>query len=91
MTRVVTRHGQLVSLTVREFELLEYLMRHEGLPVSRETLVRDVWCERERTPSLDNLIDVHILRLRRKIDSDGSSPLLHTVQGVGFMVREGEH
>jgi DNA-binding response OmpR family regulator len=65
-------------------------MRHHGQVVSRETLARDVWKETARTTPLDNVIDVHIARLRRKVDFDGVVKLIHTVRGVGFMVREGE-
>jgi DNA-binding response OmpR family regulator len=90
ITRKVTRGGRAVELTVREFELLEYLMRHHGQVVSREALARDVWKETQRTTPLDNVIDVHIARLRRKIDVDGVVKLIHTVRGVGFMLREGE-
>jgi DNA-binding response OmpR family regulator len=90
ITRRVTRGGRPVELTVREFELLEFLMRHHGQVVSRETLARDVWKETARTTPLDNVIDVHIARLRRKVDFDGVVKLIHTVRGVGFMVREGE-
>ena len=90
VTRKVTRAGEPVELTVREFELLEYLMRHEGQVVSRGTLGRDVWKETARTTPLDNVIDVHIARLRRKVDLDHLAKLIHTVRGVGFMLREGE-
>jgi len=90
ITRKVTRAGQGVELTVREFELLEYLARHHGQVVSRETLARDVWKETSRTTPLDNVIDVHIARLRRKIDHEHPVKLIHTVRGVGFMLREGE-
>jgi two-component system copper resistance phosphate regulon response regulator CusR len=90
ITRKVTRGGQPVELTVREFELLEYLMRYEGQVVSRETLARDVWKETARTTPLDNVIDVHIARLRRKVDLDRPMKLIHTVRGVGFLLREGE-
>jgi DNA-binding response OmpR family regulator len=90
ITRKVTRSGHPVDLTVREFELLEYLMRYEGQVVSRETLARDVWKETARTTPLDNVIDVHIARLRRKVDVDRPLKLIHTVRGVGFMLREGE-
>ena len=90
ITRKVIRAGQPVELTVREFELLEYLMRYEGQVVSRETLARDVWKETARTTPLDNVIDVHIARLRRKVDVDRPVRLIHTVRGVGFMLREGE-
>ena len=90
VTRKVTRNTQLVELTVREFELLEYLLRYHGQVVSRETLARDVWKETARTTPLDNVIDVHIARLRRKVDLEQSVKLIHTVRGVGFMLREGE-
>src|SRR5688572_26511184 len=90
ISRRVTRAGKIVELTVREFELLEYLTRHHGQVVSRETLARDVWKETSRTTPLDNVIDVHIARLRRKVDLDQAVKLIHTVRGVGFMLREGE-
>ena len=90
ITRKVIRGGTPVELTVREFELLEYLMRYEGQVVSRETLARDVWKETARTTPLDNVIDVHIARLRRKVDVERPVRLIHTVRGVGFMLREGE-
>ena len=90
ITRKVTRGGEPIELTVREFELLEYLLRHQGQVVSRELLARDVWKETARTTPLDNVIDVHIARLRRKVDVDQPTKLIHTVRGVGFMLREGE-
>jgi DNA-binding response OmpR family regulator len=90
ITRRVTRGGQPVELTVREFELLEYLLRHQGQVVSREALAHDVWKETARSTPLDNVIDVHIARLRRKVDADGYVKLIHTVRGVGFVLREGE-
>jgi two-component system copper resistance phosphate regulon response regulator CusR len=90
VTRKVTRAGRKVELTLREFELLEHLLRYEGQVVSRGTLARDVWQEAARTSSLDNVIDVHIARLRRKIDADCPVKLIQTVRGVGFMLREGE-
>ena len=88
-TRRAMRDAELVELTVREFELLAYLMRHHGQVVSRESLARDVWKEQARSTPLDNVIDVHIARLRRKIDDD-SAKLIHTIRGVGFMVRSGD-
>jgi len=90
ITRKVARGGRPIELTVREFELLEYLMRHQGQVVSRESLARDVWKETARTTPLDNVIDVHIARLRRKVDADHPTKLIHTVRGVGFMLHEGE-
>jgi two-component system copper resistance phosphate regulon response regulator CusR len=86
--RFVTRNGQALDLTAREFELLEYLVRHHGHVVSREMLTRDVWKEAGRHTPLDNVIDVHIARLRRKVDDQFDQKLLHTVRGVGFIVRE---
>ena len=90
VTRKVIRAGKPVDLTVREFELLEFLMRYQGQVVSRETLARDVWKETARTTPLDNVIDVHNARLRRKEDLEHTVKLIHTVRGVGFMLREGE-
>lgn len=90
ITRRVVRGGRPVDLTVREFELLEYLLRHNGQVVPREALARDVWKETARTTPLDNVIDVHIARLRRKVDNDQRVKLIHTVRGVGFLMREGE-
>ena len=90
ITRKVVRAGKPVDLTVREFELLVYLLRHQGQVVPRETLARDVWQETSRTTPLDNVIDVHIARLRRKVDAEHPVKMIHTVRGVGFMLREGE-
>ncbi len=89
-TRKVIRGGRPVELTGREFELLQHLLRHERQIVSRDTLARDVWQESSRSATLDNVIDVHIARLRRKIDLDQPVKLIHTVRGVGFILREGE-
>jgi len=89
-TRTAHRGGHALDVTPREFELLEYLLRHAGELVSREMLARDVWKEPARAASLDNVIDVHVARLRKKVDGDGSVRLIHTVRGVGFVLREGE-
>jgi len=86
-TRRVMRESVPLDLTTREFELLEYLVRHQGQPVSRDMLARDVWREPHRT-TLDNVIDVHIARLRKKVDAEFDAKLIHTVRGVGFMCRE---
>jgi len=86
--RSVIRGGRVLELTAREFELLEYLLRNRGCVVSREMLARDVWRETDRATPLDNVIDVHIARLRRKIDDAFESKLIHTVRGVGFIVKE---
>jgi two-component system, OmpR family, copper resistance phosphate regulon response regulator CusR len=86
--RSVMRAGHTLDLTAREFELLEYLMRHQGHVVSREMLARDVWKEAGRHTPLDNVIDVHVARLRRKVDDQFDQKLVHTVRGVGFVLRE---
>ncbi len=89
-TRQVTRGGEPIDLTPREYELLEYLVRHRGTIVPREMLGRDVWKEPERGTPLDNVIDVHVTRLRKKVDQGFPVKLIRTVRGVGFLVREGE-
>jgi two-component system, OmpR family, copper resistance phosphate regulon response regulator CusR len=86
------RSGQSLELTSREFELLEYLLRHQGHVVSREMLAHDVWKVRERSTPLDNVIDVNIARLRRKVDGPYPLKLIRTIRGVGFMASaEDEH
>ena len=90
VTRKVSRANRTVELTAREFELLEYLLRHEGQVVLRDMLAREVWKETARGTPLNNVIDVHIARLRRKIDMDQGLKLIHTVRGVGFMLSERE-
>jgi DNA-binding response OmpR family regulator len=86
-TRQVTRQGHPIDLTFREFELLNYLMRHEGRVVSRGMLAQRVWRDTARSSTLDNVIDVHMTRVRRKIDLPGATKLIHTVRGVGFTLR----
>ena len=90
VTRKVSRGSRTVELTAREFELLEYLLRHEGQVVLRDMLAREVWKETARGTPLNNVIDVHIARLRRKIDVEQGIKLIHTVRGVGFMLSERE-
>jgi DNA-binding response OmpR family regulator len=87
-TRSVTRDDRPIELTVTEFELLEFLLRNKGRVVSREMLARDVWKENNRATPLDNVIDVHIARLRRKVDDEFDPKLVRTVRGVGFMLSE---
>jgi DNA-binding response OmpR family regulator len=86
--REVRRAGLAIEVTAREFDLLEYLLRHKNHLVSREMLARDVWREPSRATPLDNVIDVHIARLRKKVDQGQSERLIETVRGVGFIVRE---
>ena len=82
----VQRAGKTIALQPREFRLLEYLMRHTGQVVSRTMLLEQVW-DYNFDPQT-NVIDVHISRLRNKIDKDFDTPLLHTVRGAGYSLRE---
>jgi DNA-binding response OmpR family regulator len=90
VARRAVRGDRSLDLTGREFELLEYLLRHHGHLVSREMLAREVWKEPRRATPLDNVIDVQMARLRKKVDVEGSRRLIHTVRGVGFVLKEGE-
>lgn len=88
VTRKVSRNGQTIDLTAREFDLLEYLFRNQGHVVSREMLTKDVWKVSQRATPMDNVIDVHIARLRGKVDEPFGLTLIHTVRGVGFVLKE---
>lgn len=89
--RVAVRGDETIPLTPREVDILEYLLRYQGQVVTREMLERDVWKQTHRLTSLDNVIDVQMMRLRRKIDGDRSDRLIHTLRGVGYkMGKEGE-
>ena len=86
----VTRAGQAIDLTPREFELLEYFFSNRSRVVSREMLARDVWKETARQTPLDNVIDAQMARLRKKVDGQFEAKLLQTVRGVGFVLREAD-
>ena len=88
--RRVSRGTQPIELTQLEFDLLQLLMRRARSVVSRDTLTREIWKDVPRVTPMDNVMDVHIGRLRRKIDLPGLRPLIHTVRGVGFMLSEQE-
>jgi DNA-binding response OmpR family regulator len=88
VTRDVSRADRPIDLTAKEFELLEYLLRHQGSIVTREMIVREIWNEPARVVPLDNVIDVHMARLRKKVDNGSVVALVHTVRGVGFILRE---
>jgi two-component system copper resistance phosphate regulon response regulator CusR len=90
VTKKVRRGKEEIDLTAKEFDLLEYLLRHQGHIVSREMLARDVWKVTSRATPLDNVIDVHIARLRKKLDAPFRKKLLKTIRGVGFVLKEGE-
>jgi two-component system OmpR family response regulator len=86
LARTVTRGGRAIELKPREFRILEYLMRHAGHVVTRTMLLENVW-DYSFDPQT-NVIDVHISRLRQKIDPEGAVPLLQTVRGAGYRLRE---
>jgi DNA-binding response OmpR family regulator len=86
LRRRVTRAGEEVPLTQREFEVLAYLVRHKNAVVTRDMLGRDVWQEPDH--ALTNVIEVYITLLRRKVERPGRRPLIHTLRGVGYSLRE---
>jgi len=85
VTRAVERSGQRIDLSAREFALLEYLARHAGEVLSRTMILERVW-DMHHDPQT-NVVDVHINRLRRKVDSGFASPLIHTVRGSGYVLK----
>jgi len=87
LARKVVRGGVTLELTGREYELLEYLLRHKNESVTREMIAVDVW--KETTGAMTRIIDVYINALRKKIDRAGRTPLIQTVRGVGYALREG--
>ena len=87
LSHKVSRAGEAITLQPREFRLLEYLMKNAGQVVTRTMLLENVW-DYHFDPQT-NVIDVHISRLRAKIDKNFEPPLLHTVRGAGYMVRDG--
>jgi two-component system copper resistance phosphate regulon response regulator CusR len=86
--RRVTRAAKPIELTPHEFDLLVCLLRQPGQVVTREMLAREVWRETNRITPLDNVIDVHVAHLRRKVDEGHPVKLIHTIRGVGFVLRE---
>jgi DNA-binding response OmpR family regulator len=87
-TRIALRGGERLDLTIREFDLLVYLAENRDRTVSREMLAKDVWRETSRFTPIDNVIDVQVARLRRKIDDPFKVKVLHTVRGLGFSLKE---
>jgi two-component system OmpR family response regulator len=87
LSHKVTRAGEEIALQPREFRLLEYLLQNAGKVVTRTMLLEHVW-DYHFDPQT-NVIDVHVSRLRAKIDRDFAAPLLHTVRGAGYMIRDG--
>jgi two-component system OmpR family response regulator len=86
MTRKVTRAGRAIELAPREYLLLEYLMRSSGRICGRMSIVEKVW-DYDFDPGT-NLVDVYIMRLREKIDAEFEPKLLHTVRGVGYVLKD---
>lgn len=86
LSRKVTRGKNEIDLQTREFKLLEYLLRHKGQIVTRTMLLEHVW-DYHFDPQT-NVIDVHISRLRRKIDDDAKESLIQTVRGAGYIIRD---
>jgi two-component system copper resistance phosphate regulon response regulator CusR len=82
--RVAVRAGVEISLSPREVDILEYLLRFQGQIVTREMLQKDVWKQLNRLTSLDNVIDVQMTRLRKKVDGDVEVKLIHTLRGLGY-------
>jgi two-component system copper resistance phosphate regulon response regulator CusR len=87
VARRVVRNGIELDLTKREYELLEYLLRHKNSPVTRDMIAREVW--KEVTGSPTNAIDVYVTLLRKKVERPGARQLIHTVRGVGYALRDG--
>lgn len=90
LARRARRGTRELDLTQREFELLHLLLRHAGRTVSRDMIAREVWQQAVRATPLDNVIDVHVAHLRRKLEAAGEPRLLHTVRGLGLMLSERE-
>jgi two-component system OmpR family response regulator len=88
LTRTVKRSGKAIDVLPREFRLLEYLMRNSGHVVTRTMLLEHVW-DYHFDPQT-NVVDVHVSRLRQKIDKNFERPLLHTVRGAGYCLRAPE-
>jgi two-component system copper resistance phosphate regulon response regulator CusR len=86
-TRRVARGAREIALTPREFDLLTFLSQHHDQTVTRQMIARDVWREPHRARPLDNVIDVHLAHLRRKLDEGETVNLIQTVRGVGFILR----
>jgi len=87
-TREVSRSGEAITLSVREFELLRHLMESPNRVLERQAILRAVWGENHFGD--DNLLDVYVRYLRRKLEPAGRPTLIQTVRGVGFMLREGD-
>jgi DNA-binding response OmpR family regulator len=86
LRREASRNGEILSLTPQEFVLLEYLCRNAGRVVTRSMILEEVWGMRIQPDT--NVVDVHIYRLRGKVDKEGQGPLIRTLRGVGYVLRD---
>jgi DNA-binding response OmpR family regulator len=82
----VSRSGRAIELSPKEYALLEYLLRHSGCPVSRNSIIEEVWCL--HSDSITNVVDVYINYLRKKIDAGSNRALIRTIRGVGYQIGE---
>jgi two-component system, OmpR family, copper resistance phosphate regulon response regulator CusR len=82
----VSRNGQAIELSPKEYALLDYLLRHSGRPVSRNSIIEEVWCM--HSDSITTVVDVYINYLRKKIDAGAERPLIRTIRGVGYQIGE---
>src|SRR5581483_11404709 len=89
-TREARRGRRTITLTQRESTLLEYFMRNAGRALSRDQIVTDVWNSADVDVDSTNIVDVYVAHLRRKLEAPGEPPLLHTVRGTGYLLREGK-
>ncbi len=80
----VSRNGRSIELSPKEYALLEYLLRHSGRPVSRNSIIEEVWCL--HSDSITNVVDVYINYLRKKIDAGSDHPLIRTIRGIGYQI-----
>jgi DNA-binding response OmpR family regulator len=91
VSRTVSRGERELVLTQREFALLEYFMRHAGIPVTRAEIAVKVWRQTPVDVEETNIVDVYVAYLRKKLDAEGDEPMLHTVRGVGYVLRVTTH
>jgi len=87
LSRAVSRGGRQLALTQREFALLEYFMRNAGRPLSRSAIAQQVWRQTPIDVDETNIVDVYVAYLRKKLDTNDEPPMLHTVRGVGYVLR----
>ena len=80
----VSRNGRAIELSPKEYALLEYLLRHSGRPVSRNSIIEEVWCM--HSDSITNVVDVYINYLRKKVDAGSDRPLIRTIRGIGYQI-----